>query len=144
MDDSLLIKRYRHSLNRFCYYVGRAQRLAEKKERGEYVDDSRVVETLSCLSSWKTYLLEDKESAGLKGGLSFLSDNRFLGFEIKEGRFIGDEDRVFPIIDKWLTGFPDTANNYQFEVAMFIMHTVYEVSEEVYSSAETSFLYSAA
>ncbi len=142
MDKSLLIN-YRHSLNRFCYYVGRAQRLAEKKKCDLPVSDEDVVETLSFISSWKNALLKDKEVAGLNGGLSFLSDNRFLGFEMKEGRFIGDKDKVFPIIEKWLIGFPDTANNYQFEVAMYIMHTVYEVPEEIFSS-EASFLCPAA
>ena len=110
MEDALLI-RYRHALNRFCYYVGQAQRLAEKKESGDSVRDEDIIETMSFISSWKDFLLESKQEAGLKGGLSFLSDNRFLGFEIKEGRFIGDKDRVFPIIEKWLAGFPDTSTS---------------------------------
>ena len=142
MESALLI-RYRHALTRFCYYVGRAQRLAEMKEKGIHVDDSTVVETLSYISSWKDFLLQIKQEAGLSGGLSFLSDNRFLGFEMKEGRFIGDKDKVFPIIEKWLNGFPDTANNYQFEVAMYIMHTAFEVSEDAFSK-DTSFLCPAA
>ena len=142
MEDALLI-RYRHALDRFCYYVGRSQRLAEIKGKGGFVPDEKVIETMSLISSWKDFLLTSKQDAGLGGGLSFLSDNRFLGFEVKEGRFIGDKDKVFPIIEKWLKGFPDTANNYQFEVAMFLMHTVYEVPEDVFSEG-ASFLCPAA
>lgn len=141
--ESVLLIRYRHALTSFCYYVAKAQRLAEIKERGGHVDDALIVETMSYISTWKDFLLESKQEAGLKGGLSFLSDNRFLGFEMKEGRFIGDKDKVFPIIDKWLKGFPDTANNYQFEVAMYICHTAFEVSEDLFSS-DASFLCPAA
>lgn len=141
MDKSLL-SCYKHSLFMFTYYVGMAQRMSEKE--GDYPKDEQVA-LLSHISFWKEKLLQYKKQAGFNDGLSFLSDNRFLGFEIKNGRFIGDEEKVYPILEKWLFGFPDRANNYQYEVSMYIMNIVYEADpEDVFGGLPSDEAYEAA
>ncbi len=133
MDDALLA-RYRHSLAKFCYYTAKVQRYADDSDIRS-APEKEMAETLAYLSFWKDALLSDKKEAGFDDGLSFLEDNRFLSFEIKDGKFIGDKEGVYPVIDKWLSGFPKSVNNYQFEVAMYVMNLAYEASPDVMASS---------
>ncbi len=117
-----VIPLYKDSCMKFCLYAARVAEYTRQLEAGlKDIDRKDFVYAGSMLASYKNYLLEDKEALGLTDGLSFMEDNRFFGFEIKDGRFIGDADKVFPVIDKWLDGFPESANHYQYEVSCLVM-----------------------
>ncbi len=121
MKNRDIIPQYKDSVMHFALYAARIAYLADLKEKGVPVDKGDIAYAGSCLSSYKEYLLEDKAALGFTDGLEFLEDNKFFGFEIKGGKFLGEPESVLPIVTKWLDGFPETANHYQYEVSCLVM-----------------------
>lgn len=116
------IPNYKDSVMKFCLYASRVAEYTRQLEAGlKNIDVKDFAYASTMLKCYKNFLLQDKEELGLTDGLSFMEDNRFFGFEIKDGRFVGDAEKVFPIIDKWLDGFPESANHYQYEVSCLVM-----------------------
>ncbi len=115
------LKCYKDSLAKVCLFSALLQGYAEKKEKGESVRDKDIVYVTMMLKQYKQFLLSDKAMLGFDDGLSFMEDNRFRGFEICGGRFIGDRSKIKGIVKKWIEGFPESANNYQYEVSMLAL-----------------------
>ncbi len=115
------LKCYKDSLSKVCLFSALLQGYAEKKERGESVRDKDIVYVTMMLKQYKQFLLSDKAMLNFDDGLSFMEDNKFRGFEISNGRFIGDRSKIKGIVQKWIEGFPERANNYQYEVSMLVL-----------------------
>ena len=115
------ITRYKNSVCNVCFYTSLLAKYAEELEEKKPVKDGDIVYATTMLKKFKQYLLIDKEMLGFTDGLSFLSDNHFRGFCIENGRFYGDRSGIKDIVEKWVKGFPDTANNYQYEVSMLVL-----------------------
>lgn len=116
----LLYERYRIVLSTLCGYLGLINRYADLYEKGTTPDNQVFTELSIRLAGLKDDLLELKNTLHLPGELSFLEDNCFDGFEIKDGRFVGDKKNVKLILRKWMEGFPASANTYQYEVSVFV------------------------
>ncbi len=115
------ISRYKNSLANVCLFASRLEQYAEDKENGKKVREKDVIYTATMLKQYKQFLLTDKAMLGFNDGLSFMENNKFRGYEIKDGRFYGDRSLIKGIVYKWIEGFPDTANNYQYEVSMLTL-----------------------
>lgn len=134
-DMEQLLINYRDSLFWFCAYNAQLQQFGEAIEQNQEINKKRLIYAAVMLEHYKSYLLEDKKALGFDDGLDFLENNRFIGFEIKEGKFIGDKDKVLDIVAKWRDGFPQKANNYQYEVAMLCLTLAFpEVLKDLYPS----------
>lgn len=131
--EDLLMNRYRVVLSTLCGYLGLVNRYTDLYEKGSTPDNNVLCELTMRLAGLKEELLALKESLHLPGELSFMEDNCFDGFEIRQGRFIGDQENVKRILRKWLEGFPATANTYQYEVAVFVYFLAFP---ECFDSAE--------
>ena len=116
-----LLQGYKSSVIWFCCYMAELQRLADAAAKGIEPSKRKVVFASSMAESYKKDVMAFKESMGFSDGFSFMEDNRFNGFRICQGRLEGDLDKVYPIVKKWAEGFPDTANNYEYEVAMYAL-----------------------
>ena len=119
------ISRYKDSLLYFCLYTAEIQHFADLIDDRKDFDYRKLVFAASMAEKYKTFLLDDKKELGFTDGLAFLEDNKFLGFEMKDGRFIGDPDKVVPIVRKWVDGFPKVSNHYQYEVSIYVMAMIY-------------------
>ena len=114
------IRRYKDSLANVCFFSAVLQGFTERKMAGEKVEDKEVIYAATMLKHYKQFLLSDKAILGFDDGLSFMENNAFRGFEIKDGCFKGDRSQVKGIVGKWLD-FPGNANNYQYEVSMLVL-----------------------
>ncbi len=133
MDNIGSIAQYKNSLCNVCFYSALLQTYADKKASGEPVDGKDVVYATMMLAQFKQFLLSDKAILGFDDGLSFMEDNKFWSFEIKDGKFSGDREQVLPIVTKWVDGFPENANNYQYEVAVLTLALAFpeEIRDEM-------------
>ena len=76
------------------------------------------------MKDYSKKLMEIKEELGLSGGLDFLENNHFDGFEIRGGIFYGCRDNVLAITNPWIKDFnPD--NCYLYEVAHYIQYLAF-------------------
>lgn len=118
IDYESSLKQYKNSLANVCFFSALLQKYADRKGK---VDKEEIVYAATMLKKYKQFLLIDKDFLGFTDGLSFMEDNRFFGFEIVNGKFSGNRDKIKGIVKKWIDGFPDTANNYQYEVAILAL-----------------------
>ena len=125
-NNTILLNEYKNVLAVFCQYISILNQQMDLKERlHEEFDSELINETLKRVSKYKEKLLAIKKELGLPGGLDFLDDNNYDGFSISNGRFYGDAARASLVTEKWLSGFPKTANNYQYEAAVYVMFMAY-------------------
>ena len=114
------IEEYRNVVSVLCYFLGQIAKFAQLVEEGEHISETKAVYAARCVESLIPLFLSRKEKLGFDDGLEFLENNSFLGFKVKDGIFTGDQSAVEEVICPWLTGFPDEANHYQFEVANYL------------------------
>lgn len=94
----------------------------EMVEQGECLPKQEYARTLMRLSFSKKKLLEKKQILGLQDGLAFLENNKFKGFELRDGELIGDIRYASQIVRPWFYDYPEKSNNsYKFEVANIII-----------------------
>ena len=92
---------YEVALAKFCNTYGEFYAYVNKKFR----KTSKVKKLAEKLSERKTILLEEKHLVGLEGGLSFLDNAYFDGFEIKNGEVNGDLVKAYEWADTWSTKY---------------------------------------
>lgn len=121
-NDSLFIK-YRVSLAGLCHCCVSLALLKEKMMNGETIEKEDIKKMCDKLAFHKKELLDAKKELGFDDGLSFMENNHFQGFEIKDGCLIGNPDLAFVILRPWYEGFPveRKINNYEFEVANYLL-----------------------
>ena len=118
-DDVIVFK---DSVRHLCLYIAEVQHMAEVLEKGGRISRKRLIYALSCIGSYRKFTLRVMERMGIDDGLSFLEDNEFDGFSVKHGRIYADDrGKVLVVCRKWMEGFPDTANWYQFAAAMYAL-----------------------
>ena len=88
---------YEQALARFCNAYGAFYAYANKK----WKKASKVRELSEKLSRSKDVLLKQKQLVGLTGGLAFLDNAYFDGFEIKNGEVQGDLVKAYQWADTW-------------------------------------------
>ena len=88
---------YEEALARFCNAYGAFYAYANKK----WKKASKVKELATKLEKTKEILLKRKQLAGLEGGLEFLDNSFFDGFEIKNGEVKGDPVKAYQWADTW-------------------------------------------
>ena len=88
---------YEEALARFCNAYGAFYAYANKK----WKKASKVKELATKLEKTKEILLKRKQLAGLEGGLEFLDNAFFDGFEIKDGEVKGDLVKAYQWADTW-------------------------------------------
>lgn len=121
---------YKIALAGVCYYCARLAILNEKKENGEIISPEEVELLCNKISAGKDALLKEKEALGFTDGLSFMEDNRFAGFWIENGFIYGNTEKIFLIVRPMYEGFPDNRNNYQYEVANYLLAFMQQTEEE--------------
>lgn len=131
----VLMNRYRVVLSTLCGYLGIINRYTDLYESGKVPNNQVLAELTIRLAALKEELISLKTVLEIPGELTFMEDNCFDGFEIKAGRFIGQKDNVKLILRKWLEGFPETANAYQYEVAVFVYFLAFPESFDNAQSA---------
>lgn len=144
-SSTILMEEYKNTLAVFCQYLAILNQQMWLKEQAEEPFDIRLIkETLNRISVYKERLLSIKEQLGFPGGLDFLGDNSYDGFAIINGRFTGNPDQAALITRKWLSGFPETANNYQYEASVYVMFMAFPMNPTLprvsYSKREISIL----
>lgn len=120
---------YQNILSAFCQTVAKLARITENVDAGECVKCEEVNELKVKLIDERKSLLLIKEKLGYGGGLSFLEDNNFVGFSIKDGMLIGDRNKVEEVIMKWLNFDENSQSQYKYEVANYILSMFYYGNE---------------
>ena len=129
-DNALQL--YKDAVFHFCAYSALAVEAAKRvQEKGRKQDAKELSFTVMMADSYKDYVLASKEEMGFTDGLAFTENNRFLGFELLDGKFSGDRDKVLPIVEKWVEGFPESANNYQYEAGLFALCMAHPDAEPI-------------
>lgn len=103
--DDISFRAYAHRVTEFCLWNAQVAS----------VTGDRLTYAMLMLAQNKKQLLDLKESLGLDDGLSFLQDNLFLQFKIRDGQLQGDKSKVAEVVERWIDG---NGNHYQFEVAV--------------------------
>lgn len=124
---------YKQCVLDFTYLIGTVHKFIKEKEAGKELNHEFVSETIDSLGKAKENLLKAKKFFGLSGGLDFLGNNKFDGFEIKDGVFVGDTKNVLAITTPWMKHF-NPENCYLYEVAHYIQYLAF--SEELYCGNE--------
>lgn len=88
---------YEEALARFVNAYGEFYSYANKKRKKA----SKVKDLADKLNHTKEVLLKRKQMVGLEGGLSFLDNSYFDGFEIKDGEVKGDLVKAYQWADTW-------------------------------------------
>jgi len=122
--DNSVLEDYRDAMGTLVTFLAQLNKFADKVKKGEPFERALFVYSCERICYAKRAILDAKAKMGFTDKFTFLEDNNFIGFSIKDGRLIRDEgvtDKdIFKICDKWFYGFPATANHYQFEVASYV------------------------
>ena len=120
---------YKDHVRRLCVHAGQLDRLARKAESGCMTNTDRrmLAFSLSMVSGYKSHLLRVVARMGIEDGLSFMEDNEYIGFSVKNGRLYLEEDRerVLETCRKWVYGFPGEADYYQYAAGMYAICLAY-------------------
>ena len=114
-----MIKRYIGCLTLVCTESAFLEEYKRKYEKG-VVSDEEITPHLSYMREVTEEFLELKKKLGFDGGLDFMNDVKFLGFEFKDGCLSGDYKNLMPIVTGFVEEF-DEDKVYQFEVGMLIL-----------------------
>lgn len=118
------ISNFKDAVRHLCVYSAQVQLMADALKRGESVSSKVLAFSLARVKCYRGYVLEDLNRMGIKAkGIEFMEDNEFFGFSIKEGKILLTERRdvVMETCRKWIYGFPDSANWYQYGAAMYAL-----------------------
>lgn len=138
MERSKLLEDYRENLGIFCFCLAWLSTLTLQYKENH---DESLLEDIKSLADsvkeGKEVVLEYKKLLGYEDGLSFLENNRFDGFEIKDGILLGydssKEQTMKNIVMPWILNGPEE-NNYLYEVGTYIefmvFHTLIPYKEE--------------
>lgn len=114
------IEEYKDIVSVCCYFLGQISKFAQMAENHQNIDAAKAIYAAERVNLLIPVLIRRKEALGFLDGLDFLENNSFLGFKIVNGVFKGDPLAVEAVILPWLTGFPGTANHYQYEVSNYL------------------------
>lgn len=121
MDYSIPIDRYKMSLAGLCSCCANMVTINEKMTNGEIVDETYLEKLCKHLSYCKEEFLSAKEELGFNDGLDFMQDAHFAGFSLEHGCIHGNTEKAYILLRPMRENFPETANNYQYEVATYLL-----------------------
>ena len=118
---------YRNYVRHLCLYSAEVQRMTGMLEKGGQVNKKLLVYALSMVKGYRIALMQVMNRMGIGGSLDFMEDNEFIGFSVRQGRLIleGSRKAVLDVCRKWIDGFPDEANYYQYAVGMYCLALAY-------------------
>lgn len=124
--EETLLDKYIYNVKLLSYQVSWLATLSDLVEDGstDVLEDIKTL--IKRVQETKGVLLNQKERLGFTDGLSFLENNRFDGFEVKNGRFIDfdketDLTKLETIVEPWINQGPEI-NNYCFEVGIYLTY----------------------
>lgn len=122
MIAPVMYQRYRHVLERFCFYNAEVERMGDMVSKGCVIDRRRLVYAAYQADAFRNDLLELKSLMGETDGLSFMEDNTFVDFRVKDGKLYGGtKEGVYAFTERWVCNFPfESCNLYRFEVSTFV------------------------
>ena len=125
LKDDIIV--YKDSVRNLCVYTAEVQRFTEALDKGQRISRRCLTYALSKVKSYHRITRQVMNRMGIPGDIEFMEDNEFLGFSIKQGRLTLEDTRdvVFDTCLKWIEGFPDEANHYQYAVAMYCLALAY-------------------
>lgn len=127
MVNESAFRRYQIYLSGLCCQCAALAVLKEKMQDGEVVTESEMAYTCGSLEYSKKRFLDAKTELGFTDGLSFLEDNNFAGFRIKDGVVIGSYDNLIKVAEPWYNQFCNgEGNNYRYEVANYLFAFQYK------------------
>ena len=97
------------------------QSQAEDIERGFKVGEWTKIQAIALNETATKELTTIKQELGYQNGFNFTEDQQYMGFGVRNGRFYGNREAVLDVVKPFIYGFPDSANNYQFEASMFVL-----------------------
>ena len=112
-----LLQSYKDCLCFFCRQSAFLEGLAEDPD--EYSEEE-IRAQLDLTERAKAKLLRLKKELGFDGGLDFMEDSKFLGFEMKDGRLSGDYANLIPIVENFIEEF-DEEKVYVYEVGTLVL-----------------------
>ncbi len=118
------VNNYKDAVRKLCVYTAQAQNLTEILKGGGSVNSDFLKYTLCGIKVSRNYVLSYLNCMGVATKeISFMEDNEYFGFSIKQGRILLASPRnvVLDTVCKWLDGFPDTANWYQYGAAFYAL-----------------------
>ena len=113
-----LKEQYDIALSGFCSYCHAVNALTDKMECCEAVDPKRAALVLAAMEKAKAALLRAKKELGYTDELSFMEDTKFAGFELKNGRVVGDTEKLLLVTKRM---FENPTNNRQYETATYLI-----------------------
>lgn len=120
MDREEMIERYKDCLCFVCRQSAFLEDVRVRIENGEVVPVKEITSRLSLLERAKEELLSLKESLGFEGGLDFMDDVKFQGFQFKDGTLSGDYSNLYKLISPWVLNF-DEKKPFTYEVGVLIL-----------------------
>ena len=118
--DLALIEEYKEFLCYFCYLSAFLEDVKFKVEKGEAISEEEMNFRLTDMAIAKKELLERKEKLGITGGLDFMENVNFQGFQYVNGELSGDYENLEKILLPWVEKF-DIKNPYKYEVGVLLL-----------------------
>lgn len=118
-----LLDDYKEATKQLCLSLAHIQRLSDMLQKRIPFDKAKLVYMCSAAEESKKRFIISKKNLGYDDGFQFLEDNRFNGFSVENGKLVSDvsNEEIFKVCDKWYYGYPNSANHYQFEVAVYVI-----------------------
>ena len=120
MDREELLKQYDGTLCLFCRQCAYMDKMRKQIEKGKKVKSSEMEDMLELAEAAKLDLLRLKKELGFDGGLDFMKDIKFYGFEFKDGSLSGNYRNLFKIIRPFIEEL-DEERIYAYEVGTMIL-----------------------
>lgn len=106
----------------YCKEYAWLHQLYSQVSNGEVIEPKELDTTVKRLAYAQEKFMQAKADCHYDGGLSFLEDNAFKGFSIKDGKLSGDVTYAYEIASPWYYSFVNGSsdNSYTFEVGCLI------------------------
>lgn len=118
--DVALVDDYKAYLCYFCRLSAYLEDVKKKVENGVDISSDEFYACLEDMEIAKRKLLLIKEKLGISGGLDFMDNVNFQGFQYVDGELSGDYTNLEKILIPWVEGF-DIKNPYKYEVGVLLL-----------------------
>ena len=120
MENAVLIEDYKAFLCYFCRLSAQLEDVKFRLKRGEEISEDEISYSLKRMGVAKRELLKRKEQLGISGGLDFMDNVRFQGFQFVDGELSGDYENLEKILIPWVESL-DIKNPYKYEVGVLLL-----------------------
>lgn len=121
MNKETPLELYQDAVLKLAMWLAECYCLAFQKEQGNEVDERRVVFARKMAELFQEHLFHDQEEMGFEPSVdAFLDNNAFNGFAWKDGKFEGSVEKAQVLLKRFINGFPQRSNHYEYECAVFL------------------------